>query len=134
VLSNLPELKRVNSSFVVLNQFERKTRLSTDCPLTNCRGSIRYFQLIKSTFRTSNLQFNWTRFNVRSYGPRDSRWKMEIKEMQSFYYNQRNYLNLVAENIFFEFHVECKSIRSFISASIDLKKNRTCNKRRVIKK
>jgi len=63
----------------VLNQFERKTRLSTDCPLTNCRGSIRYFQLIKSTFGTSNLQFNWARFNARSYGPSFGRGNLDEK-------------------------------------------------------
>lgn len=67
MLSNLPELKR-NSSFGVFNQFWRKMRLSTSCPLMNCRESIQYFQLIKSAFGTSNLQFNGARFNARSYG------------------------------------------------------------------
>lgn len=59
--------------------------------------------------------------------------------MQSFHYNQRNYLNSVAENIFFDFHTGCtygRSVRSFIPTlhpSINPKKNRTCNIRSVIK-
>lgn len=55
--------------------------LSTSCPLTNCRRLIRYFQLIKSAFEKSNLQFNGAKFNARSYGPSferrilDEKWR-----------------------------------------------------------
>lgn len=135
MLSNLPELKR-NSSFGVFNQFWRKTRLSTSCPLTNCRGSIRYFQLIKSAFGTSNLQFNGVRFNAHSYDPSfmDEKFSMKnggkrnvivlLQSTKLFKFSCGKYIFLVSRRI------QKHSLVWSSVALINPKKNCTCNKRK----
>lgn len=54
--------------------------------------------------------------------------------MQSFHYNQRNYLNLVAESISSNFTQNAEAFARLFQHCINPKKNRTYNKRIVISK